>query len=327
MAAPQPQPVILLYHRIGRPELDPWGLSVSPENFVQQMAYLRQFRRPMALDGFVDGLCQRQLPANAVAVTFDDGYVDNLTVAKPILAAHLVPATLFLVTGAATTPTRFWWDEVARLILNSPGAIDETITIQGVAHRLRWDAEDRPAASSRRWRAWQPAVTPRQSVYVAIWRSLRDCDEEARLQAMTWLRSRFGTIDMTSDLAMTDIQVEELLGEAVFELGAHSLLHPVLTRIGPQDWRREIAGSRARCTRIAGRPVTGFAYPYGAFSAEVRADVVASGFTWACSATSSVTGRGGIDRFALPRLTVEDWGTSQFAEVLVKKGFPDRAGT
>ena len=36
MAAPQPQPVILLYHRIGRPELDPWGLSVSPENFVQQ---------------------------------------------------------------------------------------------------------------------------------------------------------------------------------------------------------------------------------------------------------------------------------------------------
>ena len=87
MAAPQPQPVILLYHRIGRPELDPWGLSVSPENFVQQMAYLRQFRRPMALDGFVDGLCQGQLPANAVAVTFDDGYVDNLTVAKPILAA------------------------------------------------------------------------------------------------------------------------------------------------------------------------------------------------------------------------------------------------
>jgi hypothetical protein len=77
--------VILLYHRIAELSLDPYGLAVGPAEFRTQMAYLARVYRPMRLDDLVWAAREGSLPERAVAVTFDDGYLDNLEVASPIL--------------------------------------------------------------------------------------------------------------------------------------------------------------------------------------------------------------------------------------------------
>ena len=106
-------PAILMYHRIAVPKVDPWGLTVSPERFAEQVQALRARRTILSTDAFVARLRSGDLPHDAVALTFDDGYLDNLRQAKPILEAAGVPATVFLATGRIGTGEEFWWDELA----------------------------------------------------------------------------------------------------------------------------------------------------------------------------------------------------------------------
>ncbi|HEY8466687.1 MAG TPA: polysaccharide deacetylase family protein [Solirubrobacterales bacterium] len=105
------RPVILLYHGIGtpRPEHDPHNLQVAPEAFRAQLELLREagfgFTRVREL--------VRALPAPGLAaVTFDDGMLDNLTTAAPILAELGAPATVYVQTGAIGQPNP-WMDPAA----------------------------------------------------------------------------------------------------------------------------------------------------------------------------------------------------------------------
>jgi peptidoglycan/xylan/chitin deacetylase (PgdA/CDA1 family) len=49
---------------------------------------------------------------NSVAITFDDGYRDNLTAAIPILQQEALPATFFICGDAASEGDCFWWERL-----------------------------------------------------------------------------------------------------------------------------------------------------------------------------------------------------------------------
>jgi peptidoglycan/xylan/chitin deacetylase (PgdA/CDA1 family) len=90
-------PVILMYHSIGRNRAQ---FTVTPEAFEKQMAFLKSSGREcMKLSEFAERLRSGTLPANAVAVTFDDGYEDNFSEALPILKRYSIPATIFISTA------------------------------------------------------------------------------------------------------------------------------------------------------------------------------------------------------------------------------------
>ena len=78
---------------------------------------LRRTRYPLPLTEFVHDFMAGTLRQDAVSVTFDDGYVDNLAAGKPCLVAADVPATIFLATGYLNSPGAFWWDELQWLVL------------------------------------------------------------------------------------------------------------------------------------------------------------------------------------------------------------------
>ena len=95
VCVPRPGLRILLYHAIGSPAMgDTRGLfSVRPENFEQQMDDLSE-RYAGRVVGLNPDLRIKSEPQ--VAITFDDGYADNLAVAAPILAARGLPFTVFV---------------------------------------------------------------------------------------------------------------------------------------------------------------------------------------------------------------------------------------
>ena len=87
---------VLVYHSISAPaEPMPSAIDVSPSNFATQLRWLSRWRRVVPLtETLSDRASGRQ-----TAITFDDGFRDNLTVALPLLERFQLPMTLFVTAG------------------------------------------------------------------------------------------------------------------------------------------------------------------------------------------------------------------------------------
>jgi peptidoglycan/xylan/chitin deacetylase (PgdA/CDA1 family) len=135
--------VILLYHRIAVDPEDPFGLCISPEKFNDQMAFIRAHCSPMALEDLVTAARCQSLPTRAVAIAFDDGYLDNLTTASPILENFKLPASFFVTTRHfGGEPEPYWWDLVARSPYRDDTGVHRALqaadvdTREGIIHSL-----------------------------------------------------------------------------------------------------------------------------------------------------------------------------------------------
>lgn len=102
--------VILTYHRIATVSHDPRLLCVRPEVFDTQIKFLQQNTDVISLSELEHRLNTKQLQGNEAVLTFDDGYVDNLTNALPILEKYNVPATIFVTTSQLGKLASFSWD-------------------------------------------------------------------------------------------------------------------------------------------------------------------------------------------------------------------------
>lgn len=106
----RPTARILLYHRIADVKNDPYLLAVSPNNFQKQLQYLKNDFRLVSLRQLVGELKTRKITDNTIAITFDDGYADNLYNAVPILKELGIPATIF-ITAESIGQNIFYWDK------------------------------------------------------------------------------------------------------------------------------------------------------------------------------------------------------------------------
>ena len=104
--------IILIYHRVTDLPADPEMLAVSPDNFRLHMKFLKQ---QFGIVRFEEEWTNVQKPA--VAITFDDGYADNVLEALPILEEIGVPATFFVSTGRIGSGREFWWDRLEGILL------------------------------------------------------------------------------------------------------------------------------------------------------------------------------------------------------------------
>src|SRR3989344_2957961 len=94
-----PSGYILLYHRVASVKDDPLSLSVSPETFSEHLKFLKENFNVVSLKEIADMIRNKNLKNKSVAITFDDGYVDNLQNALPILEQNQIPATIFVTSN------------------------------------------------------------------------------------------------------------------------------------------------------------------------------------------------------------------------------------
>jgi peptidoglycan/xylan/chitin deacetylase (PgdA/CDA1 family) len=315
------RPLILMYHRVATPRLDPWDLAVSPDRFAAQLEVLRATRRVLPMADVAARADAGRLPSDAVAITFDDGYADTLHHAKPALAAAGLPATLFLATAFVGQRVEYWWDELARGILECSTAIDTEVAIGREVRRLRLPAASDPLAENAAWRAAEAPETPHQALYLDLWTRLRALSAAGREAAMTRLREALEIEPPADeDLPMTEDEVAALAADPSFAIGGHTATHPPLTMLPPEERRYEIHEGKQACERLVGRAVDGFAYPHGANDADARAAVAECGFVWACTTEARPLATREPDRYALPRLAVLDWDAATFERVLATAG-------
>lgn len=304
-----------MYHRVCPVRRDPWGLTVNPERFEEQIAFVKQHRTVMSLEEIVRRVSLRTLPTDAVAITLDDGYRDNLIHAKPILVRFGVPATLFASTGYIDRNEPFWWDELAAMILDSKRPVHDNFECSGDVYALHW-REPEAADTDGLWRASDGPFTERQSTFLAIWRKLRRGAPEVRDLIMHCLRLRLDTPRDPLAMPMNSDEIRALLSEDLITLGAHGVTHSALTGLSRFESRQELEQSRQRCQLLSGKRVDGFSYPYGDMSEEVRQDVAAAGFGWACSTEEVFLDETKSSLYTLPRIAVPNTPLNMFLRLI-----------
>src|SRR5437899_4234918 len=113
-----PAAMILMYHSVrDEPELDAdWigpGITHATKIFARHMELLARQFNPVTLDDillFLQG--ERTFPRRAVAVTFDDGYLDNLQVAAPVLNRFGISAAFYVTVGLIGKAEAPWFCRV-----------------------------------------------------------------------------------------------------------------------------------------------------------------------------------------------------------------------
>jgi peptidoglycan/xylan/chitin deacetylase (PgdA/CDA1 family) len=312
----RPRAVVLVYHRVGERTLDPWRLTVDPEIFAGQMETLARDWSPLSLAELVEGLGRRRLPERAVAVTFDDGYADNLEVAAPILLEHGIPTTLFVATELIDAGGPLWWDELASLLLE-PAPLPATLTLSS-GNGNQWSipsiAVDEPWANASA-QPWEARPGTRLGAFYEVWLALRELDAPTREAALEEIAEWADAPRPSGRVLLTWEQLREFAALSGFELGAHTLTHPVLPSCSHEHARAEIAGGADRLRSRVGVEVEQFAYPFGAWNQSIARLVAELGFHAAYTTDGNAISWSSSPH-ALPRMPAEGMAPSDFAGML-----------
>ncbi|MGH3072980.1 MAG: polysaccharide deacetylase family protein [Gaiellaceae bacterium] len=94
-------PLALTYHGLADVPLreDPYRLAVRPADFARDVRLLRRWGYRLVAFGELARLARAGEAAGHAALTFDDGFADNLTTLVPLLRRLDAPATVFVTSG------------------------------------------------------------------------------------------------------------------------------------------------------------------------------------------------------------------------------------
>ena len=294
-----------MYHRVSEPPWDPWGLCVPPAVFRDQLRELTRRRTVIPMEDLARGLETGDLPPKATALTFDDGYADNIRIAAPLLEEFGAPATFFLTSGFVSGGERFWWDELARLVLAGPGAADFELETRETRLAVRWPEQRSLPEDLPKWRASESSDDPRRMAYAKLWHALQRMGGAARRAALAELASKIGDETPLADDSL-DVPMDAAMIRAAPNLiafGVHGRSHTPLTALPLPERRSELELARSEVAALTGRePPVGMAYPHGSLDAETRELVAAAGYRWAVTSRNARVDRSRFDPLALPRL-------------------------
>lgn len=222
-----------------------------------------------------------------VAISFDDGYRDNLEHAAPILERHGARATFYVTTDFVSGASAMWYDRAAVAIA---AVSDSELESAARAHGVEPQASG--STGGERIRAWVEA--------------LKRASSAARLAFVAQVEHAAPSGVLERELArFTPLSPGDVrdLARRGHEVGAHSISHEILPLCDDAALDREVRGSREIVAEWTGASVGGFCYPNGSHDLRVVEAVRRAGYTHACT-TLPPFGAGDLDPLRIPRIDV-----------------------
>ena len=244
--------VVLMYHSVADQALSRW---IDPRNhvpadiFARQISFLARHKRVISLDELIAAIDRDQdVAEGTVVITFDDGYLDNLTVAAPVLHRYQMPATLFLPSGYIDRGETQWVDQAYS------------------AFQLRGE----------RWLTWESGAVNRfdlddpgqnRAAYQVVCGDLLQAGAERRRLLLNRLIERLQPTDRPPRLTLIWDEVRRLLSEYPrFRLGGHTTEHLDLTAVPGEEAKKELTLCAQRIKEETGVEPRHFSCCYGPVS-------------------------------------------------------------
>lgn len=267
--------VVLGWHNIESTWRYPAPPGSGLRGFVRQMRALRSLTNVVPLDDAFAALREgRRLPRRAVALTFDDGYRDNLELAVPVLRGMGLRATFYLMPRILDGDVSPWWERVGWAFAR---ATVERAEFAGASLDLTTD------------RARAGSLERVESV-------LKTRDEAGRQDGVAELVAALAPRGSgpERDLFMDWDDAKRLVASGA-AIGSHTMRHSILARESGPSQLADLQESKRLLESSLQTPVSSLAYPNGQtedYDATSKAAARAAGFASAVTTCGLVTRRG-----------------------------------
>lgn len=291
--------VVLTFHRV-LPEdqygttNSPAGMSLRQKTFEALTRYVSRHYPVVPLSGEEPvWTTERQRPR--IAFTFDDGWIDNGTVAAPIAQRYGIPLTIFICPEKIGSPLPFWPERVTVLVR----------AVRSSAEAIR-KAKQILAARPDQGTPYLKALESDEALKSLI-SSLKGQAHPESDEVIVQMRAVAGGDDGlnangTADSTMTWDDIHSLR-EAGVTFGSHTQSHPILTHIPIEDAEREITDSKREIQEQVGSQCLLFSYPNGDWCWNVRSLVNQAGYKFAFTNRPG-TWTAECDPLLIPRVNV-----------------------
>jgi peptidoglycan/xylan/chitin deacetylase (PgdA/CDA1 family) len=246
----RPGILIINHHRVGdasRSRFDREVFSATPEGLDMQIKYFKRHLHVVSGDELEELVSGRtRLTRMHVAITFDDGYLDNYTTAFDVLRANEATAAFFIVPGYVGTSYVPWWDEIAYLVRYTHKS---QITLKSPSPLTVNLGPDREAAIHTVLRHYKQPGNRSGDQLMEELRAEAECAlPEPKRRFLSWEEAK----EMRS---------------AGMVIGSHTQSHRILGQISPEQQRWEMEESKRQIEQNIGSPISTLAYPVGTLGA------------------------------------------------------------
>lgn len=232
--------------------------SVTVDQFEEQLRYLKRNANVISMSEMVDCLSGGgRLPEKAVVLTFDDGYMNNLTHAAPLLEKYDLPAMIYLCTGYIDRQ-QSQWDDVLYSMFQFR-----------TAQRLEWQGAVYDLADAKTL----------SDVFGTVGGALITATVSERDQILGEIKTQLQPDCEIPQLTMGWNDVRSLATQyPKIELGLHTADHLDMTRLTPEQLETEVTKSRETYSRELGHEAEHYSYPYGRHTETVAEQLKGMGF-------------------------------------------------
>lgn len=296
--------LVVMFHRvITDPAVDPFslGMCVQQKHFEAQLDFLKSRCRVVALADAIKSLeAGETLAPGSAAITFDDGYLDNLELAAPALKSRGLPATFYVATGGLQEGLAFWWDRAIAALADTTER-QVSLPMLGLTEPVSLTPLSKPAGVEKVLNAlWAvpPAALP----------SVLDQVIEALVAG-----AAYRTAIEARAPRMSPEQVQQLQAMG-FEIGAHTVRHVDMRGLTEAETQSELVDSRAQLQTLLGQPISSFAYPSGFHNVALQSAVQSAGFDYAVTTDRGINAAdlrlSALYRVGMPDASVADFKRS-----------------
>jgi peptidoglycan/xylan/chitin deacetylase (PgdA/CDA1 family) len=271
---------------------------VAPEELDSVLGQLGQYYEFVSLDEAVAMISGSSPVRNhSLALTFDDGYRNNITEAWPVLKKHGAPATFFVSTGYIETGRAFWIDRLDYALQKSPDDA-RLVAANGASFDLRGLSREQLGHGYRKLRLGIKNEIRNDQEMLAAFDSLSASLEAASGQAIG------DVIDSDPYASVANWQEFEMAAADGVIIGSHSVDHNRLDAIPRGSVDAQLLQSKAEIENHLNLDCRYFCFPNGSFDDFVLQQTESAGYSAAVTTVRGLNkvgdGMFSLKRYAMP---------------------------
>lgn len=279
--------IIFFYHRFTDSNSNELPPKLNVKTFEKQLEHLKKWYHIVSLDDLVDQLKRgKHFSRPHAVITIDDGFKDNYDFIFPILKQLDIPATIFLTTGFIGTNRAPWIEEIA-------------YRLQGYSNEIFRFEQLFPGE------VFKVSNTQRKTeLWETIYQKMLYLDHDVKAHLFAKLLDKLDGTDTCYGRLMLDWDEVNEMSKNQIAFGAHTVTHPTLSRMFPDEAMLEISESKQIIEEKLGTSVRHFAIPNGKdedFTEELREFCRSEAFDSVVTTNFGVVTKGS-DPYSLPRV-------------------------